>query len=114
MAKKKNKYIKFELDWLETKATQLKEYVDARPFTELKDRFEWKTMSNGGSLPIIVATVEAQRKDLALALKDYAEIIDVINDLREKNEVSNLRNDDDMPDIMDMPPEDEEEEDEDE
>lgn len=85
MAKAKNNYIGFELDWLQAKAEQLKKYVDANPFDTLTDRKIWKHGSRGESEEI-AATIEAQRKDLGQALKDYGEVISVINNLREKEE----------------------------
>ena len=86
MATKKNSYVEFELDWLQDKANQLKAYVDNNPFHELVDRLAWKSTSNGGQMPLVVATIEAQIKSLTQALKDYAQIIEVIDKLREKEE----------------------------
>jgi hypothetical protein len=37
-------------------------------------------------MPLVVATIEAQIKSLTQALKDYAQIIEVIDKLREKEE----------------------------
>ena len=84
MATKKNTYIEFELNWLQDKADQLKTYVDNNPFHELQDRMAWKQTSNGGQMPLVVSTIEAQIKSLTQALKDYAQIIEVIDKLREK------------------------------
>ena len=78
MAVKKNSYVDFELEWLQEKADQLKTYVDNNPFHELVDRLAWKSL--------VVATIEAQIKSLTQALKDYAQIIEVIDKLREKEE----------------------------
>lgn len=86
MATKKNSYVDFELDWLQEKADQLKTYVDNNPFHELSDRLAWKSTANGGQMPLVVATIEAQIKSLTQALKDYAQIIEVIDKLREKEE----------------------------
>jgi hypothetical protein len=86
MAVKKNSYVDFELEWLQEKADQLKTYVDNNPFHELVDRLAWKSTANGGQMPLVVATIEAQIKSLTQALKDYAQIIEVIDKLREKEE----------------------------
>lgn len=82
--KKKNTYIDFELEWLEQRCSELKEYVEARPLDKLKDRDFLKQTAKGGVVHMIAATVEQQRADLAKALKDYAEIIAVIAQLREQ------------------------------
>lgn len=86
MAVKKNSYVEFELEWLQEKADQLKAYVDNNPFHELTDRLAWKSTANGGQMPLVVATIEAQIKSLTQGLKDYAQIIEVIDKLREKEE----------------------------
>jgi hypothetical protein len=38
--KKKNTYVDFELEWLEKKSLELKQYIDDRPFDKLKDNKE--------------------------------------------------------------------------
>lgn len=86
MAKKQSSYIGEELDWLESKALDLRAYVDKNPFAELTDRITYKELKNGGVLPITSATIEQQLSALTKALKEYADIIRVINELRE-NEV---------------------------
>jgi hypothetical protein len=82
--KKKNTYVDFELEWLENKAYELKQYIDDRPLNELKDRDFFKQTSKGGVVHMIAATVEQQRADLAKALKDYTEVIAAIAQLREQ------------------------------
>ena len=84
--KKKNSYIEFELEWLETKAAELRKYVDDRPFDTLKDRDFYKQTATGGVVHMLASTVESQRGDLTKALKDYADIISTIDNLREKEE----------------------------
>lgn len=83
MSKKKELYIEYELEFLETKLQELKEYIEANPFSKLEDRIKWKETKGGGTLPIVVASKEAQRKDLTQAMKDYAELIQTINRMRE-------------------------------
>ena len=46
--KKKNTYVDFELEWLEKKALELKQYIDDRPFDKLKDRDFFKQTAKGG------------------------------------------------------------------
>lgn len=86
MATKKALLIEYELEFLETKLDELKQYIEANPFTTLADRFAWKELKGGGAMPICVANKEAQRKDLTQALKDYAEILRTVDSMREKEE----------------------------
>jgi len=81
---KKNTYIDFELEWLEQRSQELKEYIDKRPLDKLKDRDFLKQTAKGGVVHMIAATVEQQRADLGKALKDYTEIITAISQLREQ------------------------------
>lgn len=81
--KKDNTYIDYDLKYLEKKLKELKKYIDARPFDELQDRMHYKETLKGGFIPTCVATIEAQRKDITQALKDYAEMLTVIKKLRE-------------------------------
>ena len=83
-SKKKNTYIDFELSWLEQKAEELQKYVDDRPLDKLKDRDFLKQTAKGGVVHMIASTIEQQRADLVKALKDYADIISVISQLREQ------------------------------
>lgn len=78
----KKKYAEFESEFLERKLEELKEYMENRPLDLLKDRVEWKQTRNGGMMPMVIATIEAQRKDLAAAMKDYAEISLLVKELR--------------------------------
>jgi len=84
MTSKKNTYVEFELDWLQEKAEQLKTYVDNNQVDKLEDRCAWRSTANGGQMPVVVATIEAQIKSLTQALKDYAQIMEVIDKLRQR------------------------------
>ena len=79
-----------ELEWLEAKAQKMREFVDSKPITELEDRMAYKETRGGGVMPMIVATIEAQHKDLRETLKDYAILMDAINKLREGEEKKKL------------------------
>ena len=83
---KKALLIEYELDFLEKKLQELKEYIEANPFSTLSDRMAYKETKGGGVIPICVANKEAQRKDLTQALKDYAEILRTVDNMREKEE----------------------------
>ena len=84
MTKKKLTYIDSELDYLEVKLLELKEYIDARPLTTLEDRIGFKVDKSGNNIPYVIATIETQRKDLTAARKEYAELVSFINEKREQ------------------------------
>jgi hypothetical protein len=84
--KKVNTYIGQELEWLEGKANELKQYVDDRPFHKLVDRIHFKETKTGGMMPLISATIEAQLASITKALKEYADIIRVVNEMRENED----------------------------
>ena len=86
MAVKKESFIEYELEFLEKKLQELKEYIESNPFSSLSDRFAWKETKTGGSIPICIANKEAQRKDLTQALKDYADILRTVDSLREREQ----------------------------
>jgi hypothetical protein len=83
---KKINLIQYELDFLETKLQELKDYIEANPFSSLQDRMAYKETKNGGVIPICIANKEAQRKDLTQALKDYVEILQSVDKLRTAEE----------------------------
>ena len=82
LVKKKDNYIEYELEFLDMKLEELKEYIKANPFNKLVDRMAYKETKGGGIIPICVANKEAQRKDLTQALKDYAEILRTVDTMR--------------------------------
>lgn len=84
MATKKNTYIDMDLEWLEMKAEEQRAYVDANPLPSLTDRMAYKETRGGGSIPMCIASIEQQHKNIRETLKDYALIIEVIARLREK------------------------------
>lgn len=86
MAKKKELLIEYELEFLERKLKELKEYIESNPFSSLSDRMAYKETRTGGVIPICIANKEAQRKDLTQALKDYAEILRTVESMRDKEE----------------------------
>lgn len=85
MAQKKNNgYMNFDLGWLEDKAVELRSYVDDNPLDELKDRTDLRQTQAGGLVTVVVASVEKQIKSIRETLKDYAQIIEAVGKLREK------------------------------
>lgn len=87
---KKALLIEYELEFLESKLEELKQYIEANPFSTLTDRMAWKETKGGGAIPICIANKEAQRKDLTQALKDYAEILRTVDVMREKQEAKKV------------------------
>ena len=84
--KKATLLIEYELEFLERKLQELKEYIEANPFNKLADRLDFKETKTGGVIKTVIANKEAQRKDLTQALKDYADILRTVEAMREKEE----------------------------
>ena len=83
---KKTTYINTELEWAEQQLASWKQYVDANPMHELKDRIEWKPTAKGGMLPMVIASIEAQGKFIQETMKNYLALLEVVDKLREKEE----------------------------
>ena len=64
MATKKQTYVSAELEWAESKLQEWRAYIDKNPIAELKDRIEWKPTAKGGSMPMVIASIESQIKSL--------------------------------------------------
>lgn len=96
---KKDLFIEYELSFLETKLEELKAYIEESPFSELQDRVRLKE-TKGGIAEVVVATKEAQRKDLTQALKDYAEILQTIDRLRALEPLKESKGDREVPSRM--------------
>ena len=90
MARSKDTYIQYELEFLEKKAEELKAYVEAHPFNEVKDRLSYKETRNGGMIPMVIASIEQQINSLTKSLKDYSDIIKTIGEMREKEEAKKM------------------------
>jgi len=86
MANKKQTYVSAELEWAEEKLAEWRLYVDANPVAELKDRVQFKQTSNGGAIPMVVASIESQIKSIRDTMKEYLALLEVVDKLREKEE----------------------------
>lgn len=86
MAKKQNNYISAELEWSEKQLKTWKAYVDNNPLNELKDRIELKPTSRGGTIPMVIASIEQQGKFIQETMKNYLSLLEVVDKLREKEE----------------------------
>jgi len=84
-ANKKSTYISEELIWLEKRVWEIKADVDAHPYNKLRDRTVTLSTPTGDK-EVVVANIEAQKKSLREAYKEYAQLIEVIDKLREKEE----------------------------
>jgi uncharacterized protein YlxP (DUF503 family) len=90
MAVKKNTYVSAELDWAEEQLASWKQYVDANPLHELKDRIEWKPTAKGGMLPMVIASIEAQGKFVQETMKNYLALLEQVDKLREKEDAKKI------------------------
>lgn len=86
MATKKNNYISTELEWAEEQLVTWKAYIDANPLHELKDRIEWKPTARGGTMPMVISSIEQQGKFIQDTMKNYLSLLEVVDKLREKEE----------------------------
>lgn len=77
-------YIKVELDWLEDKAKQLQDYIEANPLSEIDDRIETVTSSKGIPAIKVIAKKEDSLKSWIGAMKEYAAFLVTLETLREK------------------------------
>ena len=86
MAVKKNNYITAELDWSEKQLESWKQYVDDHPLHEMTDRIEWKPTAKGGTMPMVIASIEQQGKFIQDTMKNYLALLEIVDKLREKEE----------------------------
>jgi hypothetical protein len=83
---KKALYINTELEWAEQKLIEWKEFIDKNPICDLKDRIEWKPTKGGGSMPMVVASIESQIKAIRDTMKDFLLLLDDVNKKRQDEE----------------------------
>lgn len=102
--KKKTNYIGEELEWLEERCQELREWVQTKLRGGIKDRIE---IFEGGRTPIIklISSEETQIKTLRDTLKELPSMLMEINRLRklaeeEESEGPNVRGDHDIPGFM--------------
>lgn len=101
MPKKADNYINVELDWAEEQLISWKAYVDAHPLHELEDRIQWKPTSKGGTMPMVIASIEQQGKFIQETMKNYLTLLDTVNRLREQEETRlKLKGDSEMNSMM--------------
>ncbi len=86
MAAKKQIFIDVELEWAESQLSSWKEYIDANPLHELKDRIEWKPTSKGGTMPMVIASIEQQGKFVQDTMKNYLALLKEVDTMRSIEE----------------------------
>jgi hypothetical protein len=86
MTLKKTTYINAELDWAEQQLTAWRSYIDANPLDKLEDRIKHKETKAGGSIPMVIASIEAQGKFVQETMKNYLALLEQVDKLREKEE----------------------------
>jgi len=91
MDSKGNKFISAELNWAEQQLSTWKMYIDKNPFYEMTDRINYKETKNGGIIPVVVASIESQQKNIRDTMKDYLSLLEVVSKLREANEKKEFR-----------------------
>jgi hypothetical protein len=82
--KKKTTYSDVELEWAESQLSSWKSYVDANPLHTLTDRIEWKPTARGGSMPMVIASIEQQGKFIQETMKNYLALLKEVDLMREK------------------------------
>lgn len=85
--KKKSTFIDVELEWAEAQLATWKEYVDSNPLHQLKDRIEWKPTARGGTMPMVVASIEQQGKFIQDTMKNYLSLLKEVDMMREKEQL---------------------------
>lgn len=83
---KKNNYITAELDWAEEQLGSWKAYIDQNPIHLLKDRIEWKPTSKGGTMPMVIASIEQQIKAISDLMTRYLALLEVVDKQRESEQ----------------------------
>ena len=81
---KKPKYTLKDLDWLEVQLKEMKAYVDANPLSSLEDRTEIVMSAKGTPVIKVIATKEAQIRELRATLKDVTIMLGDLERLREE------------------------------
>lgn len=82
MATQKNKFENVELDWAEKQLKSWQAYADAHPFEDMEDRTKLRATKGGGTVLEVVATIEAQQKNIRDMMKDYLALFEVVKRLR--------------------------------
>lgn len=83
---KQSVYITSELEWAEEKLLEWREYIDNNPIAALEDRIKWKETKAGGSMPMVIASIESQIKSIRDTMKEYLSLLEQVNKMRSQEE----------------------------
>jgi hypothetical protein len=83
MAGKKQTFAEIELEWAEKQLKEWKAYIDNNPLHTLADRIEWKPTAKGGTIPMVIASIEQQGKFVQDTLKNYLALLKEVEQMRE-------------------------------
>jgi hypothetical protein len=86
MAVKKNTFITAELDFAEQSLLEWRKYIETNPIDQVEDRWGKKEMPKGGYAWVVTATKEQQIKCVQDTLAKYLQLLEVVNNLREREE----------------------------
>ena len=78
----KNKFTTVELDWAEKQLKGWMDYLDNNQYDKCEDRTKLRPTKNGGSVLEVIATVETQQKHQRDTMKDYLQLLEVVEKLR--------------------------------
>ena len=103
MASNKNKFTNIEIELAETQLTVYKQWLLDNPYDSFKDRVQFKVNEKtGNTLPIVVSTIESQQKNHRDTMKDYLQLLEVIEKLRQaESKREELRKGFDKQDVLD-------------
>ena len=87
MATRKSNYIDIDLDWAEQQLASWKAYVDANPIDKLKHDIEWKPTKNGGTIPMVIASIQQQGKFIQDTMKNYLALLKEVDMMREREDL---------------------------
>lgn len=73
-----------ELEWYEKKMIEYQAYIDSIDLSKLVDRIEWKPTARGGTMPMVIASREAQAKSFGDNMEKLAKLMGIVDDLRNK------------------------------
>ena len=91
MAVAKKLFVGAELEWAEEQLASWKEYVDKHPLPELKDRIEWKATARGGTMPMVIASIESQGKFIQETMKNYLNLLKEVDNMRALEEEKKIK-----------------------
>lgn len=89
MVAKKQTYISAELDWAEKRLNEWKSYIDNNPINKLEDRMALRQTAKG-MISVVSATVESQIKSIRDTMKEYLNLLEVVDKLRKQEEESKI------------------------